>query len=80
MPIVYRRKFSYCTFAGGFKLLNNFRVSPDDDNFWAEYSERDFESVYETAHQEQVYGWEKDKIIRYPFLQQRQITIYKFSI
>jgi hypothetical protein len=47
-------------------IKNVFRVSPDDDNFWAEYSERDFESVYETAHQEQVYGWEKDKIIRYP--------------
>jgi hypothetical protein len=40
-------------------------VSPDDDNFWAEYSERDFESVYETAHQEEVYSWEKEKIIRY---------------
>jgi hypothetical protein len=58
-------------------IKKNFRVSPDDDNFWAEYSERDFESVYETAHQEQVYGWEKDKIIRYPFLPERYITRYR---
>ena len=39
------------------------RISPDDDHFWAEYSERDFESVYETAHQEEVYSWERAKII-----------------
>jgi len=39
------------------------RFSPDDDNFWAAYSERDFECVYETAHQEEVYSWERGKII-----------------
>ena len=27
------------------------KPGPDDDHFWTEYSERDFESVYETAHQ-----------------------------
>lgn len=36
--------------------------SPDDDTFWAEYSERDFQSVYETAHQEVVSNWDKKKI------------------
>merc|ERR1719481_2486954 len=39
------------------------RFSPDDDNFWAAYSERDFECVYETAHQEEIYSWERSKII-----------------
>jgi len=46
-----------------FGLSDSDRFSPDDDNFWAAYSERDFESVYETAHQEEVYSWERGKII-----------------
>jgi len=46
-----------------FGLSDCDRFSPDDDNFWAAYSERDFESVYETAHQEEVYSWERGKII-----------------
>ena len=40
-----------------FGLSDSDRLSPDDDNFWAAYSERDFESVYETAHQEEI-GYE----------------------
>jgi len=43
---------------------DNERYSPDDDSFWTEYSERDFEDVYETAHQEEIFGWEKDRIVR----------------
>jgi len=39
------------------------RLSPDDDTFWTEYSERDFESVYESAHQEEVYSWERSRIL-----------------
>lgn len=35
----------------------------DDDKFGAEFFERDFESVYETAHQEEVYSWERPKLI-----------------
>eukprot|EP00092_Neocalanus_flemingeri_P039674 GFUD01043206.1.p1 GENE.GFUD01043206.1~~GFUD01043206.1.p1 ORF type:complete len:444 (-),score=152.81 GFUD01043206.1:340-1671(-) len=46
-----------------FGLSDCDRFSPDDDNFWAAYSERDFESVYETAHQEEIYSWERGKII-----------------
>ena len=46
-----------------FGLSDSDRFSPDDDNFWAAYSERDFESVYETAHQEEIYSWERGKII-----------------
>jgi len=46
-----------------FGLADTDRFSPDDDNFWAAYSERDFESVYETAHQEEIYSWERSKII-----------------
>ena len=40
-----------------FGLSDSDRFSPDVDNFWAAYSERDFESVYETAHQEEI-GYE----------------------
>jgi hypothetical protein len=34
----------------------------DDDTFWAEYSERDFQSVYETAHQEEVAEWDQRRL------------------
>lgn len=37
-------------------------LSPDDDTFWAEYSERDFQSVYETAHQEEIAEWDRKKL------------------
>jgi hypothetical protein len=36
--------------------------SPDDDTFWAEYSERDFQSVYESAHQEEIAEWDRKKL------------------
>ena len=32
----------------------NYVVNDDDYTYWAEYNERDFQSVYESAHQEQV--------------------------
>lgn len=35
----------------------------DDDTFWAEYSERDFQSVYESAHREEVADWDRKKLI-----------------
>ena len=37
-------------------------ASPDDDSFWAEYSERDFQSVYETAHQEEIAEWDRKRL------------------
>jgi len=42
----------------------NERYSPDDECFWEAYSERDFEEVYETAHQEDVNSWDKERIVR----------------
>jgi len=59
-----------------FGLSDTDRFSPDDDNFWAAYSERDFESVYETAHQEEIYSWERGKIvdeISYLEIRQKQL-------
>lgn len=47
-----------------FGAADNERFSPDDESFWTEYSERDFEVVYETAHQEEIFGWQRDKILR----------------
>lgn len=38
------------------------RDREDDDTFWAEYSERDFQSVYETAHQEEVAEWDRKRL------------------
>ena len=32
-------------------FYNFFRSGEDEDTFWLEFSERDFQSVYETAHQ-----------------------------
>lgn len=46
-----------------FGVNDSDRLSPDDDNFFTEYAERDFESVYATAHQEEVSSWEREKII-----------------
>ena len=37
--------------------------SPDDDSFWDAYLEKDFESVYETAHQEEIRSWPRTRII-----------------
>jgi len=44
--------------------MDSERYSPDDESFWTQYSERDFEDVYETAHQEEILGWEKERIVR----------------
>lgn len=40
-----------------------FQPSPDDDTFWADYLERDFQNVYESAHREDVANWDKSKLI-----------------
>ena len=37
--------------------------SPDDDSFWDAYLEKDFESVYENAHKEEIYSWNRTRII-----------------
>ena len=34
-----------------------FRAGEDEDTFWLEFSERDFQSVYETAHQVRQIKW-----------------------
>ena len=39
------------------------KISPDDDSFWTAFSERDFESVYESAHQEEIYSWNRSRIL-----------------
>jgi len=43
-------------------------VGGKDGDFWIDpfrnaYSEKDFDTVYENAHQEQVYSWERTKIM-----------------
>ena len=38
-------------------------VNDDDYTSWAEFSERDFQSVYESAHQEQVADWDRHRLI-----------------
>lgn len=38
-------------------------MSPDDDLFWMTYSERDFQTAYESAHQEEVGEWARDRLI-----------------
>ena len=40
------------------------RVSQDEDAFWAEYYDRDFQSVYENAHQEAIASWDRDKLCK----------------
>ena len=39
------------------------KAGGDDDSYWTAYLERDFESVYETAHQEEIYSWNRTRII-----------------
>jgi hypothetical protein len=34
-----------------------------EKTLWAEFSERDFQSVYESAHQEEVADWDRQKLI-----------------
>ena len=41
----------------------NYVVNDDDYTYWAEYNERDFQSVYESAHQEQVADWDRSRLI-----------------
>ena len=41
----------------------NYVVNDDDYTLWAEFSERDFQSVYESAHQEEVADWDRQKLI-----------------
>merc|ERR1712203_594791 len=42
---------------------DDYQPSPDDDTFWADYLERDFQTVYESAHREDVEKWDKSKLI-----------------
>ena len=42
---------------------DDFQPSPDDDTYWADYLERDFQTVYESAHREDVANWDKPKLI-----------------
>lgn len=42
---------------------DNFQPSPDDDTFWADYLERDFQTVYESAHREDVANWDRTKLV-----------------
>merc|ERR1712062_734460 len=41
----------------------DYQPSPDDDTFWADYLEKDFQTVYESAHREDVEKWNKSKLI-----------------
>ena len=41
------------------KVAGDFWIDP----FRNAYSEKDFDTVYENAHQEQVYSWERTKIM-----------------
>jgi len=41
----------------------NYIVNDDDYTLWAEFSERDFQTVYESAHQEQVADWDRQRLI-----------------
>jgi len=41
----------------------NCIVNDDDYTLWAEFSERDFQTVYESAHQEQVADWDRHRLI-----------------
>jgi len=45
------------------EALEAAMVGDHDDNYWAAYLEKDFESVYETAHQEEIYSWNRTRII-----------------
>lgn len=41
----------------------NYVVNDDDYTSWAEFSERDFQTVYESAHHEQVADWDRGRLI-----------------
>jgi len=41
----------------------NYVVNDDDYTLWAEFSERDFQSVYESAHQQTVADWDRSRLI-----------------
>lgn len=41
----------------------NYVVNDDDYTSWAEFSERDFQTVYESAHHEQVADWDRHRLI-----------------
>jgi hypothetical protein len=41
----------------------NYVVNDDDYTLWAEFSERDFQTVYESAHQEEVADWDRHRLI-----------------
>ena len=51
------------TFLFAIFILGNYVVNDDDYTLWAEFSERDFQSVYESAHQEEVADWDRQKLI-----------------
>jgi hypothetical protein len=42
---------------------DDFQPSPDDDTFSADYLERDFQTVYESVHREDVEKWDRTKLI-----------------
>ena len=46
-----------------FNTAEEPKISPDDERFWTAFSERDFESVYESAHQEEIYSWNRSRIL-----------------
>ena len=41
----------------------NYVVGDDDYTYWAEYSDQDFQKVYESAHQEEVADWDRQRLI-----------------
>ena len=52
-----------CAKVDDFNTSAEAKISPDDDSFWTAFSERDFESVYESAHQEEIYSWNRSRIL-----------------
>ena len=41
----------------------NYVVNDEDYTLWAEFSDRDFQTVYESAHQEEVGDWDRHRLI-----------------
>ncbi|XP_040570702.1 uncharacterized protein [Lepeophtheirus salmonis] len=63
----------FAVFTGQYFNHQEDQMSPDDDSYWAEYSERDFQTVYETAHQEKIAEWSKKKLVgEISYLEKRQ--------